>query len=344
MSNTASNLEGTKVGQWNVLKKISKDGGTGGAFSSCYVVKSDDGNEAFLKAMNLEYAIRATGGSTNRTAKLQELTSEYEQEKLLCETCGDKRLDRVVTAIDWGELNPPNGLYFIPFIVFALCKEGDVRRHAKMNEASLAWRLRVFHGVAVGLRQLHSIDIYHQDLKPSNILINVGDEAKIADLGRATTSAPGALHSGDGHWGDAGYVPIELAYKHHESDARIRRIAGDIYMLGGVLAYLVSNIEFLGKLLSELPPAYHPRIWQGSYQDALPVVQSATFRVVDEIVVPLNPKLAEEVRTMLIWLCHPDPQKRGHPKTVTQAAGDRYSLERIITQADRIAHVARRNS
>ena len=74
MSNTASNLEGTKVGQWNVLKKISKDGGTGGAFSSCYVVKSDDGNEAFLKAMNLEYAIRATGGSTNRTAKLQELT------------------------------------------------------------------------------------------------------------------------------------------------------------------------------------------------------------------------------------------------------------------------------
>lgn len=341
MSITASSLAGHKVGKWTVLKKLTKDGGTGGMFSSCYVVKSEDGEEAFLKAMNLEYTIQATGTGDGRMAKLKEMTAEYEQERLLCEICGDAGLDRVVTAVDWGEFDAPGALYFIPYIVFALCKEGDVRRHPKMKEASLAWRLRVFHGVAVGLKQLHSVEIYHQDLKPSNVLINTGNEAKIADLGRATTSAAGALHGGDRHWGDAGYMPIELAYGHHEPDPDIRRRAGDLYMLGGVLAFLVGNVEFFGKILMEIPPEYHPKKWRGKYLEAYPVVQSATFRVIEELVIPLHPKLVGEVREMLVWLCHPNPQERGHPGTVSQMTGDRYSMERIVSHADRVANLAR---
>jgi serine/threonine protein kinase len=343
MSNVASNLVGRKLGKWTVLEKIRKDGGTGGMFSSCYIVQADDGTQAFLKAMNLEYAIRATGGGGgDRMAKLKEMTAEYEQEKLLCTICADERLDRVVAAIDWGSYDEAGAVAFVPYIVFTICKEGDVRRHPKMRDPSLSWRLRVFHGVAVGVMQLHSIEIFHQDLKPSNVLIDTGHQSKIADLGRATTNAPGALHAESGcWWGDTGYLPIEQCYRHFESDSTARRCAADLYMLGGILGFLVSNVEFMSKVLMALPPDYHPAKWRGPYKAAYPAVQSATFQVVDELVQPLHPELKDGIREMLIWLCHPDPLKRGHPENLNQSAGHRYSLERIVSHADRIANLAR---
>ena len=132
MSNIASNLAGRKIGNWSVLRKVSKEGGTGGAFSSCYMVKGDDGSEAFLKAMNLDYAIRATGGGVDRVAKLSERTAQYEQEKLLCSICADASMDRIVAAIDWGTYDEPGEVIFVPYLVFTVCKEGDVRRHPKM--------------------------------------------------------------------------------------------------------------------------------------------------------------------------------------------------------------------
>jgi hypothetical protein len=52
--NLASNLVGKRINGWLVEKKISKVGGTGGAFSSGYVVRHEDGRRAFMKAINIQ--------------------------------------------------------------------------------------------------------------------------------------------------------------------------------------------------------------------------------------------------------------------------------------------------
>ncbi|QYM79668.1 protein kinase [Horticoccus luteus] len=342
MSNLASNLVGHDLNGWIVTKKISKFGGTGGAFSSAYLVQHKDGRDAFLKAINIGYAMNMflpTGKRRNEI--LQDITENFEHEVDLLEACDTKRLDRVVVAIEEGEYRHPSDPYYIPFLIFELCKEGDVRRHPKMAAAGVTWPLRVFHEVCVGLKQLHSINIIHQDLKPSNVLIAAGTKAKIADLGRATVSGSRAMFSGANHWGDTDYMPIEFHYNHFEPDPTVRQKAADFYMLGGVLAFLVCKINIFSLILTKLPAAYHPMNWTGGFNAALPALHTATIDAVADIVASLPDVVKSDVREMILFLCHPEPLKRGHPKTVIQASGDRYSMERIVTTADRVANKAR---
>src|SRR5579859_3175810 len=127
MSNLASNLVGHDLNGWAVINKISKDpNGTGGAFSSAYMVKHKDGREAFLKAINIGYAMNMflpIGGRRNEI--LKDITENFEQEVALLKACGHKRFDRIVVAIDEGEYRHASDPYFIPYLVFEPCKEGD---------------------------------------------------------------------------------------------------------------------------------------------------------------------------------------------------------------------------
>jgi serine/threonine protein kinase len=343
MSNIASNLVGHDLNGWAVVRKISKDpNGTGGAFSSAYVVKHKDGREAFLKAINIGYAMNMfLPVGRRRNEILKDITENFEHEVALLEACEDKRCDRVVVAIDEGEYRHPSDPYYVPYLVFELCKEGDIRRHPKMKTPGLAWPLRIFHEVCVGLKQLHSINIIHQDLKPSNVLVATGTSAKIADLGRATVSGTAAMFSGPNHWGDTDYMPLEFHYNHFESDSTIRQKAADFYMLGGVFAFLVSKVNIFSLILTKLPSAYHPMNWTGGFAAALPALHTATYDAVSDIVKDVPDAIRADIREMLLFLCHPEPLERGHPKTVIQASGDQYSMERIVTMADHVANKAR---
>ena len=343
MSNLASNLVGHNLNGWAVVKKISKDpNGTGGAFSSAYLVKHDNGHEAFLKAINIGYAMNMFLPTGKRRSEiLKDITESFEHEVALLEACGQQRFDRVVVAVDEGEYRHATDPYFIPYLVFELCKEGDIRRHPRMKAPGLAWPLRVFHEVCVGLKQLHSAGIIHQDLKPSNVLITAGTSAKIADLGRATISGSSAKFSEPNHWGDTDYMPIELHYLHFESDSTVRQKAADFYMLGGVLAFLVAKVNIFSLILSKLPSAYHPMNWTGGFTAALPALHTATYEAVADVVRDIPDSIKADIREMLLFLCNPEPTKRGHPKTVIQVSGDRYSLERVVAIADHLANKAR---
>ncbi|HEY5750594.1 MAG TPA: protein kinase, partial [Chryseolinea sp.] len=138
--------------------------------SSGYIVKHENGREAFLKAINLNYAISmfaATGRS--RVDIVNDITTAFRYERDLLEFCGKNQMNRIVVAIDSGEFSDPSEPYFVPYLVFELCASGDLRRNEKMRELGLTWRLKVFHGVCMGLKQLHEENLAHQDLKPSNV-------------------------------------------------------------------------------------------------------------------------------------------------------------------------------
>src|SRR2546426_157673 len=85
--NLASNLVGKTINGWCVEKKISKDGGTGGAFSSGYVVQDKNGRRAFMKAINIGYAIKMWKG-VNRTDLINQITAEFKYERDILEFCG----------------------------------------------------------------------------------------------------------------------------------------------------------------------------------------------------------------------------------------------------------------
>jgi Serine/threonine protein kinase len=337
----ASNLVGKTINGWIVEKKLPKSiDTTGGAFSSGYVVRNrDNGTKAFLKAINIAYAVQMFGTSVNRTDLINQITEDFKYERDLLKFCGESKMDRVVIAIDSGEYVEPTDPYFIPYLVFELCEQGDIRRHRRMSHPGLAWRLRIFHGVCVGLRQLHSKDVVHQDLKPSNVLVFEEEKSKIADLGRS--SRKGTKSDTPDHCGDVGYMPIELQYSYFDPDWNIRRKGADLYMLGCLFAFLAANVHIFGLILGKLPDSQHPRNWRGTYADVLPAVRTATYDAISEIAATLPEPLREGASNLLQWLCDPEPARRGHPTTRTQLRGDHYSLERIISAADLLASRAK---
>ena len=75
----ASRLVGKTIGdKWKVIKKrIKTVDDHSGAFSSCYEVHNiENGDVGFLKAINYEYAFKATKPGTS-TVFLQDLTQNY---------------------------------------------------------------------------------------------------------------------------------------------------------------------------------------------------------------------------------------------------------------------------
>lgn len=346
LTDIASNLLGKRIGKWEVVKKMSGAAAQGGGgFSSGYRVQDSAGTVAYLKAINIHYAFASTG--KNIVDLLNEITGDYMHERDLLAFCQGERLDRIVAAID-GDIHTDVGSMIpVPYLVFELSEKGDLARHASLATPGLAWRLRVFHGACVALQQLHRHGIAHQDVKPGNLLIFGDDFSKLGDLGRSTTNRPGARFGLPEQCGDMNYAPFELWYRYNHSDWAVRRTAADLFMLGGILAFLVANVNFLSFTLSRMPvemqprTGFNPRGWGGTYEALLPTLRKYLAEAVAEVVAPVRADLRYSIERMLMWLCEPDPLRRGHPETVSQAGGDRYSLERIVSISDRIVIEAR---
>jgi hypothetical protein len=109
-------------------------------------------------------------------------------------------------------------------------------------------------------------------------------------------------------------------------------------MLGGILAFLASNVHFFSLVLGRIPSTHHPLTWRGNdYKSILPILENATCGAIREVVASLPPEVQPDIQNLLLWLCNPDPAKRGHPRTLEAMIGSPFSLERIISIAARVA-------
>ena len=86
---------------WDPKEPFAPDhyGGTGGHFSVAYVVEKD-GKKAFLKAIDFTMAME----SPNITATLEKILSEHKFETEILEICAGERMNRVVVAIESGQV------------------------------------------------------------------------------------------------------------------------------------------------------------------------------------------------------------------------------------------------
>lgn len=329
----AEKLEGEELPNgWTVLDIVSKKpGATGGYFSVGYKVQHADGRICFLKALDWSEAFH----SEDPPRKMQELTQTYNFERDLLAKCKDNNLDRVVRALEDGTAIV-DGLP-VPYLIFELA-EGDIRAHMDVSaNLDLSWTLRMLHHTAVGVKQLHGVDIAHQDLKPSNILVFQDFVSKLADLGRSAHPDYQPPHEAFPIPGGIQYAAPELRYGYYDPDFKQRRFVADAFLLGNIILFAFTRLTMPGVIYSHLAPEHHPGTWKGTFQEALPYLQSAFSDALESIANDIPEQVRDEIILMLRQLCEPDSTKRGHTKNRNY-----FSLEQFVTRLNVLAYKAER--
>lgn len=315
---------------WQVIETKEKSAhNTGANFSYRYVVKRDD-EKGFVKAFDFSHAF----AQKDTISALKLMTTAYEYERDILQICKERKLRKVVVAVDHGEVQVPgfkgiDGRVF--YLVFHLA-DGDIRDHVRSDlNRDASWTLRVLKDVTTGLFQVHRQLIAHQDIKPSNVLL-FGSEGRIADFGRASRRSFEAVHDEYAVAGDMTYAPPEQLYGFKHPDFSVRRFGCDLYMLGNLAAFLFTGINATAQLFARLDSQFHFGAWDRTYDEVLPYIIAAWEDVLGDLQMAMDPLIGTEGVALVRELCHPDLQKRGHPKGVGNFA--QYSLERYVARLD----------
>lgn len=307
----AEELEGLVLpGGWTVGPRITPSGGTGGAFSSHYRVSSAEGKEAFLKALDVKALF--ANSTKNFIDTMKEHSVMYAFERDMLEKCRDMK--RVVTSLATGEATVPNSQYGpVPYFIFDLAT-GDVRSHLNGVAAhdEISWKLRSLHHIAVALGQLHRGFIAHQDVKPSNILVFGKADSRIGDLGRVSERGVNCPFDDRPSAGDATYAPPEIYYGYQPSEWHVRRFGVDVYLLGSMAVYFFTQLTMNSLLYQNMSPQLLPSVWRGGYEPALPYLQDAFVKALDQFRIQIpSQELASSLRSVVSEMCNPDVHLRG---------------------------------
>ena len=323
---------------WKVTALINRpDTATGGQFSTSYVVHSNEGIRAFLKAMDFRKALE----TKDPARALEVMTAAYNFERDVLAKCSAKGLSRIVRVLDFGTIPPEAGdpSSVVQYLILELA-DHDIRSFVKWAQVfETAWTLRIMHNVTVALRQLHSIEIAHQDLKPSNVLVFGDNSSKLGDLGRAYDRNAKSPYDSLPFAGDWTYAPPEVLYKSIYHDWKTRRLGSDIYLLGSLFVFFCANVSMTHLLSDRIERALHWEQWTGEYGEVLPYVQGVFAQIIREFRRRIHPKYATDIAEIVRQLCNPDPALRGHPKNI-HSRGNQYSLERYASWLDLLARKA----
>lgn len=334
---------------WRVVEKVSLSAvQTGGAFSTGYLVQHEDGRKGFLKALDFSSAMR----QPDSARALEAMLASYNFERDLLQVCNNGRVSRVVRAFADGAFPVPGApLDHVYYLIFELA-DGDARTQmSRTNRRDFAWASRMCHQVAVGMRQLHRLDISHQDLKPSNVLVfDRGLESKLADLGRAHYSRKESPHDDLSRPGARTYAPPEQLYAYEPLDRLKARRVADLYLLGSMIMFAYTGAALTPLLLSKLrrehkPPSMEPHHgWLGYFQDVAPYLMDAWVKCMEQFESDILAELpstarkqAIEITSLVRYLTNPNPEDRGHPVSRFSGAATSLDLERVVSRLGNVA-------
>lgn len=333
-TNAASNLIGRTLNSgWKVIEKIEKDQySTGAFFSVSYKVKKD-GEICFLKAFDFAKFFQLDP-DREVIDVMTEMLNAFKYEKELSDFCKGHHVTKVLFVKEAGEeVVTGYTISRVPYLIFDLA-DGDVRKNLIFSEKlDFIWRLKSLHDIAVGLMQLHKIEISHQDLKPSNILL-FKDESKIGDLGRSLCKSINGPYEKLKFAGDFNYAPPEIMYGYYLEDWHERVFATDCYLLGSMVVFYFSGISMSAMLQKYIPQDLRWDVWRGNYKEIKTYILDAFSKALDEFEKNITDEyFKKELKWILEKLCFPIPEKRGHPKNILMR-GSSYSLERFISKFD----------
>lgn len=350
MSNFAChNLEGKKLEDWNITKKLPPADGihaTGGHFSVCYIAENSAHEEVFIKVLDYKRLFEDYLGQPDFLDQINYASKTFIYEKQLADYCASKRVPKIVKTISNGHIimDATNKLYsIIDYIVFEKA-DGDIRRILTFSKTldfasqlnQLNAKLHSLHDISVSLSQLHNAEVSHQDLKPSNILL-FGEESKIGDFGRSLCFAPSidcpydTMHVN--FCGDLTYAPPEHTFKYwytKDRDEWFYQI--DNYMLGGLIVFYLTGMSINALLCSNLAVDDLRSYRNGcNFEEVILDLQNAFQRVLLDLHEELpDIKAKDRIIDVITYLCNPDPKQRGHEKDIA-SKGHNYNLSRIIS-------------
>jgi serine/threonine protein kinase len=334
-TNAAHNLTGiTLKSGWRVIEKITKtDNSTGSFFSVCYKVERD--NEiCFLKAFDFAKFFQLSEPGKEIVDIMGDMITAFKYERDLSNHCRLKHVTKVSFVKEAGqELVNGYSISLVPYLIFDLA-DGDVRKQLEFsNKLDFAWKLHSLHDIAVGLKQLHSIEVSHQDLKPSNILV-FKSESKLGDLGRSMCRNIDGPYSRLAYSGDLNYTPPEIMYRYFDADWHERVFAIDCYLLGSMTVFYFSGISMSALLCKHIPESFRWEIWKGAFEEIKPYLADAFTKALIEFQESIeHPYFKKEVPGIVEQLCFPFPDRRGHPRTI-ELKGSNLNLERFVTIFD----------
>jgi eukaryotic-like serine/threonine-protein kinase len=337
--NAAHNLLGHTLGTgWKVIEKITKPiGSTGSFFSVCYKVEKDD-EICFLKAFDFakfQMISDMEDPGRSRVDIIGDMIKAYQYERDLSELCRNRHVTKVAFVKEAGEETVNGFTYsFVPYLIFDLA-DGDVRSQLSFtNKLDFAWKMGSLHDIAVGLKQLHYIDVSHQDLKPSNLLL-FNKKTKLGDLGRALCKELNdGPYRGRAFTGDNNYAPPEIMYGYFDADWYKRVYATDCYLLGSMVVFYIAGISMSALLMSNIPENFRVDKWRGGFEEVKPYILDAFTKSLCEFEKNIdNDFFRKELKQIVEHLCYPMPEKRGHPKNII-TQGSNFNLERFVSKFD----------
>ena len=340
----AQELEGrTLTSGWKVLRKIEKPAKLGmdvvNDFSVYYEVERD-GVECYMKAIDFSKYMSIKTEGQKSTDLLEMMIKDFHYERDLSIHCQKRRVTKVAFVIESDEEEVDGYMYsIVPYLIFEK-DDGDVRKLLAYNKRfDFAWKLRSLHDVAVGIQQLHNAGVSHQSLKPSNILLFKGN-TKIGELGKALCPE---LDEACYDWefkGDYNYAPPEMLYGYMIQDWKTRAYMADCYVLGGLMVYYLTGGTMNGILFKYLPENFHPAHYTIPFDAVKGYLMDAFGQALQDIETSIEESpLKERVLNVIRHVCCPDPQRRGHPKTILSADSN-YNLERFVSELDYLSRKA----
>lgn len=331
MGSPAAHLEGVTLNTgWIIDQKASRSPtGTGGSFSTGYLVHHPDGRKGFLKAMDYSVAFQ----SRDISKMIELLARAYNFEVDICLKCKEARINRVVHAIEHGTYQPPGDgptavFLKVEYLIFEKA-DGDIRHFLDQQSTfDIAFALRTLHGVSAALQQMHGASMAHQDVKPSNVLIfSTGEKQKLGDLGRAWAKGLVAPHDDYQVCGDPEYAPYELLFDVPLDEAS-RRFGVDFFMLGSLVVFMFTRVHMFALTQRHLHESLRGRDKLSTFEEILPYLQNAFSVALDEFSDHVPAILRRDLRSIVSELCDPDYRRRGNPP---HSQIRRFSLERYTS-------------
>ena len=175
--------------------------------------------------------------------------------------------NRVVQIHGWDMDHIP------PYFVMRFYPDGDLTELRNEFQCDPEFQEKMFYEIIDSVDVLHSVNVFHRDIKPQNFLLN-GNSVVVADMGLGIEidSASTTLTSSES-MGTQAYMPPENILDFKNSSA-----AGDIYMLGKTFFNLITGQPPFVLVLDDIHPALRYVIETACNQD-----KSKRFQTLSEL-------------------------------------------------------------
>lgn len=197
-----------------------------------------------------------------RNFKVKKANLSFYREIDCLRKCKEINSKYIIPIHYWGHLvcekkNESGTSSYVLFPFYMMdCADCDLKQFMENNEIDKKEKISICYQIASGLGELHSIDCYHRDIKPDNILL-FNRELRIGDLGlirfrnEDTEDAKNII-------GPKGWIAPEAMNKYlnqeHNFDSRINTEISeqsDIFQLGMVFWYIFQGNAPIGCIKRE---------------------------------------------------------------------------------------------